>query len=92
MSKTLNYHALQNCEEGFVYLVDCTLATVETLACKKKPPVGEYLRQIEMAQRSINCLIETRSELYGTRAEEVYVKFAGSVQGWANAIHKSNFP
>lgn len=43
--------------EDLAYLTECTLATVEWLAMKTRPPVGELDRQRSMAEFGILALL-----------------------------------
>jgi hypothetical protein len=66
-------------EEALAYIVDCTLATVSSLAMKKSRPAGEYKRQIAIAQHGVDWLRAFHIPSDGTRAEHV----ATSVADWA---------
>lgn len=79
---------MRNCEDGLLYLVDCTLATVEGMAMKKKPPAGELTRQIEIAQRGLDCLIVAKVDVSSIRAGEIVQSFNRSVKAWADNTHK----
>jgi len=68
--------------EALAYVVDCTLATVTDLASKKSAPKGELSRQIGIAQKGINWMIEFGVDYSHTRAQEVVDK-GGSVSDWA---------
>lgn len=43
--------------EALSYLTDCTLATVEDLAFRARPPKAELKRQIDIAQKSIDWMV-----------------------------------
>ena len=45
---------LSNRDEAMAYLVECTLATVQDLAGRSRPPKGELARQISIAQTGID--------------------------------------
>jgi hypothetical protein len=86
--RIIDRHNQISCEDGLIYLADCTLATVETLAIKRKPPAGELRRQIDMAQSAVDCLVRNSSPLIGTRTDDVVRNFNKSVQAWANHVHE----
>ena len=71
------------CNEGdlIAYLVDCTLATVATMAMQKRRPKGEYERQKRIAQVGIDQMVAMGISTEYTRADEI----AGimSVEEWA---------
>lgn len=75
---------LKTTEEALVYITDCTLATVESLAMKKSRGKWEYERQIKIAQISIDHMLRNRIHHYGTRARVVIESYNGSVQLWAD--------
>ncbi len=56
---------------ALVYLADCTLATVISLAMKKSRPVGEYRRQISIAQSAVDWIRAFGLDAAGTRVERV---------------------
>lgn len=68
---------------ALAYLCDCTLATVCTLACKKKAPRYETRRQIAMAQQAIDWMRLYDVDFSKTRAQEVVEQYGGSVEAWA---------
>ena len=67
--------------DALVYLTDCTLATVSEMASKKSRPKGEFKRQMEIAQISINWMLDMGIDVGNTRARDVML--AGSVEKWA---------
>jgi len=71
-------------EDALVYLVDCTLATVSSMAMKKSRTKGEFQRQISIAQKGLNWLREMGIPLDSSRAEDICEKHNGSVEEWAN--------
>lgn len=51
------YNQIRKPEEMVEYLIDCTLATVETMLGKKSTPKhGEFERQCGIAQKGIDFL------------------------------------
>lgn len=78
----------QNTEDALVYLTDCTLATVDDLAMRKRPPVREYRRQKNIAQFGIDW-IQTMPEIpRASRVKDVIDEFAGNVEAYAQSIEK----
>lgn len=67
-------------EDALSYLVDCTLATVTSMAMRKSRPKGEYARQIRIAEKGIRWMREMGVDLEGTRAEDIV---GTDVAGWA---------
>lgn len=90
--RPLYEHNLQNTEECLIWLMDCTLATVEDLAMRKSPPKGEFHRQIMMAQVTLNMLRQEYKDVSATRAAKIISEFNSSVQSWANDIHSRLHP
>lgn len=77
-------HQVKDPGAALAYITDCTLATVASMALKKRPPVGEFRRQVEIAKQAIVWMNLMRVDYTGTRA--VDVMDAGSVDLWAAAI------
>jgi len=78
--------------DGIVYLTDCTLATVSSMAMKKSRPKGEYSRQIEIAQKGYQMMVDFGFDFDATprfgvvhagRAREIWKDFNGSVVDWS---------
>lgn len=67
--------------DALIYLTDCQLATVASMAMKKTRPVNEYRRQQQIAQMAIDWMDNMGIDYTSTRAQEV--KKSGSVQTWA---------
>lgn len=63
------------------YLADCTLATVSSMGMKKSRPVGEYERQISIAQFAIDKGVQMGVR-FDSRAADV-IAGGGSVSNWA---------
>lgn len=66
-------------EQALVYLGDCTLATVVSLAMLKSRNQSEFERQISMAQQGIDWLVQMGIETMSTRAEDVINLYSDSV-------------
>jgi hypothetical protein len=69
-------------EQAIAYLVDCSLATVCHMAMLKSRKIGEYERQISIAQTGINWIKEFKIDAAKTRANEIIVSNI-SVAEWA---------
>lgn len=67
------------------YLIDCTLATVDSLAMRKNRPAGEFSRQKAIAQTGIDW-VRGKDKVCTGRAAEVVLKFNGSVDAYAQDI------
>lgn len=80
-------HQVDDAGKAVVYLVDCTLATVCTLAMKKSKSKYEFRRQIMIAQTGINWMKAFNLDGATTRAHEVLTKFDGDVARWAEFYH-----
>lgn len=85
--RPLHEHNLQNTDECLLWLLDCTLATVEDLAMKKSAPKHEYSRQIGMAQTALNLLLREGKDVSMIRADQICKNFNRSVKDWAADIH-----
>ena len=64
------------------YIVDCTLATVESMAMTKSRKKREYQRQISIAQKGVDWLVGFWVQSYTTRVADV-VECGWSVEKWA---------
>lgn len=78
----MNRYQVRSAEQALAYLIDCTLATVQSMAMKKSRGKYEYERQMEIAQRGINWAVSMGVDLSSTRAEDVCAKYT-SVSKWA---------
>lgn len=58
-------------EDALAYIVDCTLATVSSMAMKKSRSKSAYNRQKDIAQLGVNWMKEMSVDLKGTRAEDM---------------------
>lgn len=65
------------------YMIDCTLATVDTLASKKSRGKHEYQRQKKMAAQAITWARRLGIDLSTTRAKYVIDEYNGDVDAWA---------
>ena len=75
---------VRTAEDAVVYITDCNLATVCSMAMKKSRPKYEYDRQKSIAQKSIDWMNEMHIDYSGTRAESV--SMAGNVDKWASTF------
>jgi hypothetical protein len=75
---------IRGSQDAMVYIVDCTLATVETMALCKSRSKSEYQRQAAIAQIGVDWLLLDKVPIEGTRIASV--KEFGSVQKWADSF------
>jgi len=79
----------QTKEAALAYLADCTLATVEEMACRRRRPKYEFERHIAIAQKTVDFIDSFNIDGSETRAHEVIKTFGSSVQKWSeNVIEK----
>lgn len=64
-------HEVRSPEQALVYLADCTLATVSSMALLKSRKKSEFKRQIEIAQKAVDWIRDMKIDPAGTRTEEV---------------------
>lgn len=76
-------YEVDSVEKAFIYLADCQLATVCRMAMKKRRPVGEFDRQIRIAQKFIDWSMKFNIDMSGTRGEEVVNRYDCSVARYA---------
>ena len=81
----MSLNNIQTTEDALEFMIECTLATVDDLSMKKKPPVGEYSRQIRIAQRGLDHLPDSRS--CSGRTHNVIHVFGRSVSRYADSIY-----
>jgi hypothetical protein len=82
MGQSMRRDQVKNERDALAYIVDCTLATVESLALKRNPPVRELDRQIAIAQHAIDWMVAFNVPHQSTRAEEITTA-KKSVRTWA---------
>lgn len=80
-SNQMNKHEVTTAEMALVYITDCTLATIETMAMTKRKSKYEFRRQKGIAQTAIDWIVAMGIPYQGTRI--VAVVRAGSVDVWA---------
>lgn len=71
--------------DALVYMIDCTLATITQMAMRKSRPVGEFNRQISIAQKGLRWAMEFKVPL-DSRPKDVAEKFGGDVNAWATDV------
>lgn len=77
----MTYDQIRTPEQALLYMIDCTLATVEHMATLKSRKKSEFERQISIAQKGVNCLRDMKIDPSGTRAEDV-INAGGNVAQW----------
>jgi hypothetical protein len=89
--------ALNDVLVSLEYITECTLATIESIACKNKPVYSEFRRQVNIAQKAL-CTLHGTAVGYefeykeGLRVKEVMKEFGGNVREWAVTAHKKYAP
>lgn len=73
-------------EASLAHMTDCTLATVDDLAMRKRPPVREFRRQCSIAQTGVDAMQRFGVSPAGTRAQSVLDSHGGSVAKYAEAV------
>jgi hypothetical protein len=73
-------------QDALVYMTDCTLATVKTMAAQKRKSINEYRRQIIMAQICCDWMEVFKIDPKWTRAEDIIGK--QTVAEWAAKIEE----
>lgn len=77
------HYDVKNSKQALVYITDCNLATVSHMASLKSRSIGEYNRQVVIAQHCVDWIRMFGLHPGKTRAEEVLNDFGGSVSKWA---------
>ncbi len=77
-------------EQALTYMVECTLATVSSMAMKKSRPKGEYARQISIAQSGVKWVrsVVTDQEAQTSRVRKVLSDYKGDVAAWAKQYER----
>jgi hypothetical protein len=74
--------------------LDCILATVDKLCMSKRSPQNEIRRQSSIAQKMLDCLVDTGYDPYALnyRAANVLKEHGGSVFAYAQATRNKWVP
>ncbi len=76
--------AIRTPQQALLYMAECQLATVTSLAIRKKRGKYEYKRQIDIAQTCIDQIQQLKiSKNVNSRAYTVISRFGGKVEDWA---------
>ena len=75
-------YRVSNAAQALIYITDCTLATVATMAMLKSKSKYEFERQIAIAQKACDWIKEFGIDPQGTRAADIIGK--QTVEQWAN--------
>lgn len=81
----MNPHHVRTEGQALVYLLECSMATVEAMAMKKSRPKSEYQRQISIAQKNYDWVQCFKADLGSTRAADL-INFNHSVAEWAKRL------
>jgi hypothetical protein len=90
----MNHSKIKTESDAIIYLTECTLATVESIAMRKNYPVGERKSHISLAQKAINIVKWfgiISSPTISPRIEEVIVKYDLNVELWYNYLKNDLF-
>lgn len=80
----MNRHQIHTPEQALVYLADCTLATVSSMAMLKSKSKGEFERQISIAQSAIEWINDFKIPVeQNSRPQQVLALSNRSVKEWA---------
>lgn len=80
----MHKYEIRNSDQALAYLTECNLATVSSMAMKKSRSKYEFKRQIEIAQTSIDLIVNFKiATEIGGRVSEVIGKFGRNVNSWA---------
>lgn len=79
---------VRTAEDALLYLLDCSLATVSCMASKKSRGKWEFERQIEIAQKTINWVLEFNINVQiNSRAYDVLSLNDRSVETWSKQFY-----
>lgn len=79
--KLMTFDQVRTPEQALVYLLDCTLATVEHMASLKSRNKTEFKRQIGIAQKGVDWIIAMKIDSSTSRASDV-IEAGGNVAKW----------
>lgn len=77
----MTFDQVRTPEQALIYLLDCTLATVEHMASLKSRNKTEFKRQISIAQKGIDWTIAMKIDSLTSRANDV-INAGGNVEKW----------
>jgi hypothetical protein len=80
----LTHKTLHSREEALAYLTECTLATVQDLAGRSRPPKGELARQVSIAQTGVDWVktfVKPGDRCGCGRVQEI-INRGVTVEGW----------
>lgn len=81
---------VKNEKEALAFLLDCTLATVETMAMKKSRLKGEFDRQKGIAEKAMGWCVQFNVDISTTRAHDICVRYKGDIDRWAERLMPDN--
>ena len=73
---------IRNPKDALLYITDCNLATVSSMAMKKSRTKYEFERQISIAQVGVDNIRDFHINPAGTRVHDILVNGSGSVEDW----------
>jgi hypothetical protein len=79
----MNENLVKNSNHAFIYMVECTLATVAHMALLKKKSVNEFKRQVSIANFGISKIKEFNLQVpIDSRVYEVFASDTQKVEDW----------
>ena len=72
-------HKVRTPGVALAYITDCTLATIESMAMKKHRGKHEFERQISIAQKAIDWMVQMDVDVSDTRAAKIVADYDGNV-------------
>lgn len=88
MNMIIGAHQVHSIEDAFLYLAECQLATVQTMAGKKSIPKAEYRRQVSIAQHFVDWVSDFKlsyNDRGFPRLEIVLDRYKHAVHDWKKA-------
>lgn len=82
----MNYNEVNTEGKALAYLLDCTLATVESLAITKSRKQYEYKRQISIAQTTLDWCRQFGVDVSKTRAKKIIEGHQANVIRWTESF------
>lgn len=79
----MEHYKIKKTREALAYITDCNLATVSHMASLRSKSIGEWNRQVNIAQHGVDWIKLFEIVDPGNRAHEVLEKYNGIVREWA---------
>ena len=89
MRSLMTKERIRTPEDTLLWVVDCNLATIDSMATLKSRPKREYERQLSIAQTLVDKIMLFEIELdKGNRVVDVINDYNGSVEKWAKTFEE----